>query len=156
MIPWCLSGKESPCQRGGHGLAPRSGKTALASEDLRPCPRPQLPSLCSAPQPGLSPGGGTTPRRRERLPTPSSCLENSMSRGGWQATVHAVTKSHSHAHFLPRQEKPAPRAWRAAAAQPVRAKPLQRRRSGTARVNKHSSIKSLIRMTRREHIDRKG
>ena len=33
------------------------------------------------------------PRRKERKPTPYSCLENSMDRGPWQATARGVAKS---------------------------------------------------------------
>ena len=36
---------------------------------------------------------GKIPWRREWQPTPYSCLENSMDRGAWQATVHGVTDS---------------------------------------------------------------
>ena len=36
---------------------------------------------------GRSPGGGNG------NPVPYSCLENSMDRGAWRATVHGVTKS---------------------------------------------------------------
>ena len=38
----------------------------------------------SVPGTGRSPGGGN--------PLQYSCLENSMDRGPWQATVHGVTK----------------------------------------------------------------
>ena len=46
---------------------------------------------------GRSPGGGNG------NPFPCSCLENSMDRGAWQATVHGVAKSqtmteHTHTH----------------------------------------------------------
>ena len=34
-----------------------------------------------------------TPWRRKQQPSRHSCLENSMDRGAWQATVHRVTKS---------------------------------------------------------------
>ena len=32
------------------------------------------------------------PWRRKWQPTPVSCLENSMDRGTWHATVHGVTR----------------------------------------------------------------
>ena len=41
----------------------------------------------SIPRLGISPGGGHS------NPLQYSCLENSMDRGAWWATVHAVTKS---------------------------------------------------------------
>ena len=44
-------------------------------------------TLPSIPGWGRSPGGGN------RNPFQYSCLENSMDRGSWQATVHRITKS---------------------------------------------------------------
>ena len=41
----------------------------------------------SIPGLGRSPGGGNG------NPLQHSCLENSMDRGAWQATVHGVTQS---------------------------------------------------------------
>ena len=41
----------------------------------------------SIPESGRSPGGGNG------NPLRSSCLENSMDRGAWRATVHGVPKS---------------------------------------------------------------
>ena len=37
---------------------------------------------------------GRSPWRRKCNPLQYSCLGNPMDRGAWQATVHAVTKSH--------------------------------------------------------------
>ena len=42
---------------------------------------------------GLIPGSGRSPRVRNGNMLQYSCLENSMDRGAWQATVHGVTKS---------------------------------------------------------------
>ena len=42
---------------------------------------------------GFDPWVGKIPWTREWQPLPYSCLENSIDRGGWQATVHGVTKS---------------------------------------------------------------
>ena len=49
--------------------------------------------------PGLGdPWIGKIPWRREWQPTPViSCLENSMDRGAWWATVHSVAAEHTHA-----------------------------------------------------------
>ena len=55
---------------------------------------------------GLIPGLEISPRVRNGNPLQYSCLENSMDRGAWQATVHGVTKSwtrmsiqtHTHTH----------------------------------------------------------
>ena len=43
-------------------------------------------------QPRFDPWVGNSPCRREWL-LQYSCLENSIDRGAWQATVHEVTKS---------------------------------------------------------------
>ena len=42
---------------------------------------------------GSVPGLGRSPRERNGYPLHYSCLENSMDRGVWQATVHKVAKS---------------------------------------------------------------
>ena len=42
---------------------------------------------------GLIPGLGRYPRDGNGNPLQYSCLENSMKRGTWQATVHTVTES---------------------------------------------------------------
>ena len=48
---------------------------------------------CNAGHPGLIPGSGRSPGEGNSNPLQYSCLENSMDRGSWQATVHSVTKS---------------------------------------------------------------
>ena len=42
---------------------------------------------------GLIPGLGRTPGEGNGNPLQNSCLENSMERGTWWATVRGVTKS---------------------------------------------------------------
>ena len=42
---------------------------------------------------GLIPGSERAPGVGNGNPLQYSCLENSMDRGDWQATVHGVTKS---------------------------------------------------------------
>ena len=41
---------------------------------------------------GLSPGSGRSLEEGNGNPLQYSCLENSMHRGAWWATVHVVTK----------------------------------------------------------------
>ena len=48
---------------------------------------------CNAGDPGLVPGLGRSPGRGHGNPLQYSCLENSMGRGAWWATVHRVAKS---------------------------------------------------------------
>ena len=42
---------------------------------------------------GSIPGWGRCPGGEDGYPLQDSCLESSMDRGAWQATVHRVTKS---------------------------------------------------------------
>ena len=50
-------------------------------------------STCNAGNPGSIPGSGNSPGEGNGYPLQYSCLENSMDRGAWWATVHGVTKS---------------------------------------------------------------
>ena len=42
---------------------------------------------------GLIPGSGRSPRKGTGNPLQYSCLENSMDRAAWRATLHGVAKS---------------------------------------------------------------
>ena len=53
-------------------------------------------SACNAGHQGSIPGSGRYPGKGNGTPLEYSCLENSMDRGAWQATVHGVTKSQHH------------------------------------------------------------
>ena len=58
-------------------------------------------STCNAGDLGSIPGLGRSPEEGNGYPLQYSCLENSMDRGTWQATVHGVTKrqtSTQHTH----------------------------------------------------------
>ena len=50
-------------------------------------------SACNAGDPGLIPGSGRCAGEGIGYPLQYSCLENSMARGAWQATVHGVAQS---------------------------------------------------------------
>ena len=43
--------------------------------------------------PGSIPGSGRSPGEGNGNPLQYSCLENSVDRGAWQATVHGIAKS---------------------------------------------------------------
>ena len=62
-------------------------------------------SPASARDLGSIPGSGRSPGEGNGNPLQSSCLENSVDSGAWQATVHRVTESdmteHLHIHILP-------------------------------------------------------
>ena len=50
-------------------------------------------SACNAGDPGLTLGLGRSPGEGNGNPLQYSCLENSMDREAWWATVHGVTKN---------------------------------------------------------------
>ena len=50
-------------------------------------------SPCNAGDPGLIPGLGRSPGEENGNPLQYFCLENSVDRGTWWATVHGFTKS---------------------------------------------------------------
>ena len=50
-------------------------------------------SACNVGDPGSIPGSESSPGEGNGNPLWYSCLENSMDRGSWHATVHGVTKS---------------------------------------------------------------
>ena len=50
-------------------------------------------SACNAGDLGSIPGSGRSPGEGNGNPLQYSCLENSMDRGVWWATVHRVAKS---------------------------------------------------------------
>ena len=50
-------------------------------------------SACSAGDPDSVPGSERSPGEGNNNPLQYSCLQNSMDRGAWWATVHGVTKS---------------------------------------------------------------
>ena len=52
-------------------------------------------STCNAEDPGVILGSGRSPGEGHGNPLQYSCLENSMDRGTWQATIHGVTKTPS-------------------------------------------------------------
>ena len=49
-------------------------------------------SACNSGDLGSIPGSGRSPGERHGNPLQYLCLENSMDRGAWQATVHGVAK----------------------------------------------------------------
>ena len=50
-------------------------------------------SACKAGDSGLIPGLGRSPGEGSGNPLQYSCLQDSMDRGAWRATVHVVAKS---------------------------------------------------------------
>ena len=53
-------------------------------------------SACNAEDPGLIPGLGRSPGEGNGTPLRYPCLDTSMDRGAWWATIHGVTKSLGH------------------------------------------------------------
>ena len=80
-------------------------------------------SACNAGDPGSTPGLGRSPREGNGNPFQHSCLDNSMDRAAWWATVHGVAKSRAqlsnitftfHFHALEKEmaTHPSILAWR--------------------------------------------
>ena len=82
-----------------HPLSPSPPLTLNLSQDqglfLRGFPggSDSKESACNARDLGSFPGSGRSPGEGNGYPLQYSCLENSMDRGTWQATVLEVTKS---------------------------------------------------------------
>ena len=85
------------------------------SQRLRPSKKsPGFPSgsndkesVCNARDQSSIPGSGRSPGGGNDNPCQYSCLENSMDRGAWQATVHGITKTQAQLndkHFLARRK----------------------------------------------------
>ena len=83
--PVLLPGK-SHGQRSLVGCSPWCRKESGTTEQLK------LTYSCSAGGLGLTVGSGRSPREGNGNPLQYSCLENSMSRGSWQGTVHGVSE----------------------------------------------------------------
>ena len=58
-----------------------------------PCSSNSKQSVCDAGDQGSIPGPGSSSGEGNGNPLQYSCLENSMDREAWQATVHGVAKS---------------------------------------------------------------
>ena len=61
--------------------------------DLPPGGSDGKESDCNAGDPGSIPGLERSPGEGNGNPLQYSCLENSMDRGAWRATVHGIEKS---------------------------------------------------------------
>ena len=53
----------------------------------------KVESVCNAGDLGSVPGSGRSPGEANGNPLQSSCLENPMDGGAWQAIVHGIAKS---------------------------------------------------------------
>ena len=58
-----------------------------------PCGSDSKESVCMAGDPGSIPRSKRSPGEGSGNPLQYSCLENSMDRGAWRATVHGFTES---------------------------------------------------------------
>ena len=62
-------------------------------------------SACNAGDPGSISGSGRSPGEGNGSPLLYSCLENSIGRGAWWATVHGVGKSWTQLSDYQQQQK---------------------------------------------------
>ena len=75
--------------------------SALPQVSCPSCGSDDKESACNVEVVGSIPRLGRFPGEGNGNPLQYSCLENSMDRGAWQATVYGVTKSQTHFHFSP-------------------------------------------------------
>ena len=94
-----LAGKESACNAEDPGSVPGLGRSPgeRIGYPLKvflgfPGGSDSKESTCNAGDLGSIPGLGRFPGGGDGNPFQYSCLENSMDRGAWWATVHGVTK----------------------------------------------------------------
>ena len=64
----------------------------VTSDDGFPGSSDGKESACNAEDPGLIPWSGRSPGEGNVHLLQYSCLENSMDRGAWQATVHGIAE----------------------------------------------------------------
>ena len=65
-----------------------------------PCGSVSKESACNAGDPGSISGLGRSPGEGNGNPVQYSCLENSIDRGAWWATVHGITKTGTRTEWL--------------------------------------------------------
>ena len=94
-FPGDSDGKESACNAEDPGLIPGLERSPGGEHGkwIFSCGSDGKEFAYSAGDPGLIPGSGRSLGEGHGYPLQHSCLENSMDRGSWQATVHGVTKS---------------------------------------------------------------
>ena len=97
-VPDSSVGKESGCNAGDLSSIPGLGRSAgdgigYSFQYIWASLVVQLESACNVGDLGSIPGLGRSPGKGNGNPLQYSCLENSMDRGAWRATVHGVTKS---------------------------------------------------------------
>ena len=66
-------------------------------------------SMCDTGDLGSIPGSGRSPGKRNGYPLQYSCLENSMDRGAWRASVYGVPRIR---HSLSTKPQPPPQLFR--------------------------------------------
>ena len=90
ILAWRIPWTEEPVGQQSMGL--QGVEHNLVSVDF-PGGSDDKASACNAGDPGSNPGLERSPGEGNGNPLQYSCLESSMDRGTWLATVHGVEKS---------------------------------------------------------------
>ena len=100
-LPGGSDGKESACNAGDLGSIPGLGRSPEEGIGYPtvflgfPGGSDSKEFTCNVEDLGSIPGLGRFPGEGIGYPLQYSCLENSMDRGAWQATIHGATQSHT-------------------------------------------------------------
>ena len=68
--------------------------------------RQMLKSACNVGDLGLIPGSGRSPGEGDGYPLWYTCMENSMDREAWKATIHGVARVGHNLATKPQPEEP--------------------------------------------------
>ena len=93
VLAWRIPGTGSlvGCRLWGHSESDMIKATQQQQQHLIKGGSDDKESTCSAGEPGSIPGSGRSSEEGNGYPLQYSCLENSMDRGAWWATVQGVT-----------------------------------------------------------------
>jgi len=92
-VRWKCQLEETEREPWGRALIHLEKKSSMISLQGFPGGSDSKESACNAGVLGLIPGSGRSPGEGNGNPLQCSCLQNSMDRGAWLATVQGVTKS---------------------------------------------------------------
>ena len=92
-VPGTFLGPGGTAMNKMKSLPPLGSHIVVSKSENIPCSSNGKEYACNAGDPGSIPGSGRSPGVGSGDPLQYACLENSMNRRAWWATVHGVAKS---------------------------------------------------------------